>query len=249
MALALCAVAACGTIPRRLMAQAAPRQPKAEAPKTSPSGSKGAAKASAPARQPVDEAASRAAVLDSPSWRDTLGRFNDWLAVQVLYDDEEVKRIRARLEAGIGRMSSAQLQTFEADLRAKLDVLTSDRALDAQDYLAEKFLVASDAYARRIRQQLPDVLSMTPGQIEQRLSIFASKRRSRADIQSSFEQSRDQRVAANSAKLKARQQRRPSRNTAAVQAASTNNNFTPARDYFPDTGSDTPTIFIGAGYW
>ena len=170
----------------------------------------------------------------------------------MLYDDEGVRHIRARLDAGIARMSADELQVFLANLREKMAVLTSDRALDAQDYLAEKFLVASEAYVRRIRQQLPDVLSMTPAQIDQRLSIFASKCRSRAEAQSSFEQGRDRRIASNSAQLKARQQqtqRSATRTTEAVRAASTPNNFTPSRDYFPDTGNNSPQIMIGAGFY
>jgi hypothetical protein len=230
--------------------------PRPNAPSSKPSGSaakSGSAattKANTPPRQPSNDSAARNEILQSRSWQDALQAFNDWLSNQVLYDDEEVRHIRARLDAGIDRMSADQLQIFMNALRERMAVLTSDRALDAQDYLAEKFLVASDAYARKIRQQLPDVLSMTATEIDRRLSIFASKRQSRAQAQNSFEQSRDRRLASNSAQVKARQQQRDrisGRSTAAVSAASTPNNFTPSRDYFP--APNRAQIVIGGGFY
>ena len=231
---------------------------KAKQPAAQPgrSGANSAAGAAAPAnttsRRPTDDSAARNDILQSRSWQDTLQQFNDWLSTQVLYDADEVKHIRVRLATGIDRMSAAQLEVFLNDLRVKMSILTSDRALDVQDYLSEKFLVASEAYTRRIRQQLPDVLSMTPAQIEQRLAQLAARRRSKAQLQGSFEQSREQRLAANSAQLRAREQQRAqaaSRTTAAVTAASTPNNFTPSRDYFPDIGNNSPQIVIGAGFY
>ena len=199
-------------------------------------------------RQPGNDSAARNDILQSRSWQDTLQEFNDWLSSQVLYGDEEVRHIRARLEAGINRMSAEQLQIFMNALRERLVVLKSDRALDAQDYLAEKFLVASDAYTRKIREQLPDVLSMTAAEIDRRLSIFASKRLQRTQKQAVFEQSREQRLASNTAQVKARQQQKDriaNRTTEAARAASTPNDFTPSRDYFPEP--TRPQIVIGGG--
>ena len=199
-------------------------------------------------RQSGNDSAARDAILQSRSWQDTLQEFNDWLSSQVLYDDEEVRHIRARLEAGINRMSAEQLQIFMNALRERLVVLKSDRALDGQDYLAEKFLVASDAYTRKIREQLPDVLSMTAAEIDRRLSIFASKRLQRAQKQAVFEQNREQRLASNTAQVKARQQQKDriaNRTTEAARAASTPNDFTPSRDYFPEP--TRPQIVIGGG--
>ena len=254
VAVVLFGLATCYGMPRHLPAQTG--APKASTPASKPAGS-GAKSGSAPATkssappQASNDSAARNEILQSSSWRDTLRQFNDWLAVQVLYDEEGTKHIKARLEGAIGRMTPGQLKTFEADLRNKLAVLTSDRALDAQAFLAEKFLVASDAYARRIRQQLPDVLSMTAAQIDQRLSVYASRRQAKAQLQDSFQQSREQRLAANSAQLKARQQKRQqiaTRTTAAARNASTPNNFTPARDYFPDVGNRSQLI-IGAGFY
>lgn len=243
-ALALCSA------PALLSAQNPARSPATQQPKSSRNT---ANTASAPARAAKpDDAEAKAAILQSASWKEVIQRFNDWLSIQAIYTADEVRHIRARLNAGIDRMNPDQLQFFEADMRAKLDVLTSERALDAQAYLAEKLLVASDAFARKIREQLPDVLSMTPAQIDQSLSIFAAKRQSRQQMQSNFEQTRDRRLAANSAQLRAREQQqrdRAARNRAATHDSNAND-FTPARDYFPDTqgGSSVLTV-IGGGFF
>jgi hypothetical protein len=257
----LCGTAAIGAAicclpPQSLAAQAGASKgnaPASKAPRSGTSaGSAGTAPAAAPARPAANDAAARNDILQSRSWQDTLQQFDDWLSNQVLYDDDEVRHIRARLNAGIGRMSATQLEVFLNDMRQKLAILSSDRALDAQDYLAEKFLVASDAYARRIRDQLPDLLSMSPTQVEQRLSMFAAKRRSRQQAQGAFEQSRERRLASNTAQVKARQEHRQrigTRTTAATAAASTPNDFTPSRDYFPDVGNNGPSMVIGVGFY
>jgi hypothetical protein len=241
-------------MPRLLAAQTG--APKASAPASKQPGSGAnagpttATQSNSTPRPPGNDSAARNDILQSRSWQDTLQQFNDWLSNQALYDDEQVRHIRARLDAGIGRMTADQLQVFLGDLRQKLDILASDRALDAQDYLAEKFLVASEAYARRIRQQLPDLLSMTPTEVDQRISIFASKRRSRAHLHSAFEQSRESRLASNAAQVRARQQQKQrisTRSTEAVRAASTPNNFTPSRDFFPPP--NRPQMIIGGGFY
>jgi hypothetical protein len=241
--------------PRDALAQAR-TAPKAKAP---PGGSKAPATSSqspAASKQPAapqrtaDEETARNDILQSRSWQDLIGQFDEWLSIQILYDEEQVRHIRSRLKTGIGRMSAEQLQRFEGDLREKIALLTSDRALDAQDYLAAKFLVASEAYTKKIRQQLPDLLTSSAAQIDQRLSMYVVKRESRAQAQQSFEQTRERRLASNAAELKARQQHRDriaSRRTEAVNAASTPNNFTPARDYFP--APTRPQIVIGGGFY
>ncbi len=231
-----------------LSAQNPPRKPASQPPKSS----RNTANSPAPQRTDAkpDDATVKAAILQSASWKEVIQRFNDWLSVQAIYTTDEVRHIRARLNAGIDRMNPDQLQFFEADMRAKLDVLTSERALDAQAYLTEKLLVASDAYARKVREQLPDVLSMTPAQIDQSLSIFASKRQSRVQMQSSFEQSRDRRLAANSAQLRSREQQQRDRAARGRATHDSNpNNFTPARDYFPDTGGSSVLTVVGGGFF
>ncbi|HEY1602524.1 MAG TPA: hypothetical protein VGG64_23170 [Pirellulales bacterium] len=256
----LCGTAAiglCCLLPKSLAAQAGAAKgnaPATKAPRSAPSAgaATGKAPAAAPARPAADDAAARNDILQSRSWQDTMQQFDNWLSNQILYDDDEVRHIRARLNAGIGRMSATQLEVFLNDMRQKLAILSSDRALDAQDYLAEKFLVASDAYARRIREQLPDLLSMSPTQVEQRLSMFAAKRRSRQQAQGAFEQSRERRLTSNTAQVKARQEHRQriaTRSTAATAAASTPNDFTPSRDYFPDVGNNGPSMVIGVGFY
>ena len=215
----------------------------AKAASAAPQQSKGAAK-SIPQS---GDAATREQILASAAWHDTLRQFDEWLAGQTLYDAEQVKIIRLRLEAGIKRMSAAQMQRFLIAMNAKLEVLKSDHTRKAQEYFAETLAVASPAYARRVRQQLPDVLSMNAAQINQKLTAIAAKRQSTAHMQKTFDYARQQQIAFNEAQTRARE--RDQREQAAERASSASNsaqpnNFTPAAEYYPysddafDTGYD-----------
>ena len=166
---------------------------------------------------------------------------------------QQVKQIRARLAAGISRMTAAQLQWFLSDMREKLQVLTSQAARDASTYLAETFTAASPAYARKLRQKLPDVLTMTAAQVNQRLAIFASKHQQTLAMQQTFNDSRQQEIAYNQAQIAEEQQvlnQDLDRESTAVANASKGNNFNPARDYFPNVGNDGPFgPGTSVGFW
>jgi len=210
----------------------AARQPdRSESPATS---SAPAAKSSVKPSTPANDAAAREQILKSPEWHDTVNQFNEWLSSQSLYDADQVKQTRARLEAGIKRMSAAQMQRFMSDMTAKLEVLGDQATRDAQQYLTETLAVASPTYARKVRQQLPDLLSMNATQIEQKLSAITSKRQATAQMQKSFEYARQRQIAFNEERARARV--RDQQQQAAERAsASTSqpNDFTPAADYYP----------------
>jgi hypothetical protein len=208
-----------------------------------PSTTKGASKA--PAAPPSSaELAARDQVLQSEEWRETLERFNAWLAKQSLYDAEQVARTRLRLEVGIKRMSAAQLQRFMAEMHSKLEVLENQHAIDAQEYLSETLSVASPAYARKVRQQLPDVLSMSAGQIDQKLASITAKRAATTKMQQTFINSRQRMIALNEAQTRSRQREQAAEGVDRGASYPSNSNYTPAADYYPnyydafDTGMD-----------
>ncbi len=103
-------------------------------------------------------------------------------------------------------MSAEQLQKFMVGLQDKLEILYSSLAQDAERYLTEKAAVASEAYMKRIRDQIPDVLTASASQINQQLVAYAARRQGRRDTQQRFEDNRPNRVAANQARLQQRQE-------------------------------------------
>jgi hypothetical protein len=254
LAASIAVIASLAVEPRTAAAQASAKQKQAAAaPKTGAGAAKSAPRTAAP-KQPLDTVAQQA-VLQSPEWLRMMERFNDWLSVQSLYDADQVKQIKQRLDAAIPKMSAEQLKAFLAEMLAKLDVLTGERADDAQEYLTETFAVASPAYLRRLRQQLPDVLTMTPRQIDQRLSGFASKRRNLAQVQQSFEAGRQQQITFHQAQIRAQQQAQARAADRAQSGAPTSgsgqSNSMPARDYFPWTGDQfgSSLPFFGGFGW
>ncbi|HVU85769.1 MAG TPA: hypothetical protein VHD36_00490 [Pirellulales bacterium] len=244
---ALClACLAAGTVvpvhaqtPPKAKAPAAPRPPagSAKAPQAAPAP---AAKTPPP---PAVDSPEREQILHSRAWQQTIADFESWLSSQTLYDAQQVKQTRARLEVGISRMTPAQLQWFENDMQAKLKVLNSDQAQEAAAYLAQTLAVASPAYARKVRQKLPDVLTAPAGQISQQLAGFAAKRDATAQMQQAFNDNRQQQIAHNQTQIAAQQQilnQDLGRESDGAINATKGNKFTAARDYFPNAGNDGP---------
>ncbi len=214
-----------------------------------PAGKVAAPTAKAPARAATNSsatagAADREEILNSQAWQQTIADFDAWLAGQSIYDPQQVQQTKARLEVGISRMTAPQLRYFQADLQAKLQVLTSQQSRDAESYLAQTLSVASPAYARKVRQKLPDLLTATAGQVSQQLAAFAAKRDNTAAMQQAFNDSRQQQIAYNEAQVQARAQESERAldraQASAASSGSKGNNFTPARDYFPNAGNDGP---------
>lgn len=197
----------------------------------------GAAKSPAtPAAEPSsEEAAAREKILRSQSWQHTLRRFDEWLSAQSFYDAQQVKQTKARLQVGIGRMSALQLEKFQQDLDAKLDLLTSDRAHDASAYLTQTLEVASPAYARKLRQQLPDLLTMSAEQINHQLAALAAKHRNAARVQDNFDDSKRRVVAFNDWRVQQgrRKEREKARARREEDSTSSPQNYRPASEYYP----------------
>jgi hypothetical protein len=197
----------------------------------------GAAKATTPPRPRIDTLAQQQ-FLATEEWKTTASDFEQWLNTQMFYDEERTTETRARFAVGVERMSAEQLQTFMVGLQAKLEILYSTLAQDAETYLIEKAAVASAAYMKRIRDKMPDVLTASAAQINQQLVALAAHRQSRRDTQQRFDDSRQQRVVANQARLQQRQEahaRSVERRGRApgVVSSKAENDFQPARDYAP----------------
>jgi len=194
-----------------------------------------------------DEEAARRQILHSDQWQDMQFDFDQWLSVQSIYTPEEVQDIIARMERGVSRMTSGQLQRFLVDMQDRLDVLNSPNALSAQIYLTEKLQVASAAYAKRIRESLPDVLTTSAAQMEKQLLVHAQRRSAAQQRTSAFKDARQQSVASNQAQRQAQvaeQQRRVARNRGAAERNAVGD-ISPSREYFPDVGRRQNVPFFG----
>ncbi len=128
------ASSACGEAAPAKKGGAVPSAPPlgAKAPSTTPARPTAPAKSAPP---PAADSAARDQILNSAQWQETIQDFEAWLAGQTLYDAQQAKQIKARLEVGISRMNASQLQWFETDMQAKLKVLSSDQAREAEAYL------------------------------------------------------------------------------------------------------------------
>jgi hypothetical protein len=193
-----------------------------------------------------DEERARQQILQSDRWQDMQFEFGQWLTDQSLYDDEQVQETVTRMRRGVSRMNPAQLTRFLSDMEGRLDVLTSPAAREAQVYFAKKFQVASAAYAKRIRQDLPDLVTASPAQLEQKLMVHAQRRNAAQQSQTSFNEARQAGVQMNQAQRQAATNARQQR--ARRPAASTGggaSEFPAARDYFPER--QRPSFMFG-GY-
>ncbi len=173
---------------------------------------------------PVDAAASDAAakqaILNSPSWAQAVDGFQRWLSVQITYPKAQVPQLLADFRARVDAMSAAQLQSFQADLLRKLEILKGPEAMEARAWAERRMNLYTDAKAAEFRKTLPDVFNMTSLQVEQALEDLRQQRASDAFANQQFAQFREQKVAA----ARARHQAQAAANAAAVASS---NSFHP----------------------
>jgi len=209
-----------------------------------------AAPASAPAADTPEEQA-RQQILHSDRWQDMQFDFGQWLNSQSLYDQQQVEETVTRMKRGVSRMTAAQLTRFLSDMEGRLDVLTSPAGREAMVYFNKKFQVASAAYAKRIRQDLPDLVTTSPAQLDEWLAVHTKKRSAAQQRQLSFNDARQQSVASNQAQRQAETQERQRRSQrSAASTGSTASEFGAARDYFP--ARERPNygmLMMGGGFF
>ncbi|HEY2840353.1 MAG TPA: hypothetical protein VGJ26_14450 [Pirellulales bacterium] len=207
--------------------------------------------AAAAADETTEEQA-RQQILHSDRWQDMEFDFGQWLTGQRLYSKDQVEETKTRMNRGVSRMTAAQLQRFLTDMEARLDVLDSPMAQEAQVYFDQKLRVASDAYARRLRQDLPDLLTTSAAQIEQKLLVHSHRRGAAQQRQLAFDDARQRSVQMNQTTTRQAQseerQRRSQRPAASTGAAAPGEagGIAPARDYFP--ARERPSMMFFGGY-
>jgi hypothetical protein len=177
--------------------------------------------------------------LTGDDWQDALLRFEQWLQVQALYDAEQVKQMRAKFAARAKAASTGDRKAFIKEVDAKLEILYSSRTMKLQDQFAEILSAAAPAYAKKLRQPLPDVVSSTPAQLREQLSRLALRHQSTVEMHQTFDQMRQNKIASNEATAEARHNERPRPSAGQVASSSSGSakkRYTQARDYYPPSG-------------
>jgi hypothetical protein len=120
---------------------------------------------------------SRAAVLKSQQWRDTMRNLERWLKRQDMYSQQQVDQFKRKLTADVNKMSGEELTDYMNTISGKLAVLNSPQGRDAQRYLREQLSLASDEYGAQIRKKIPNIGKMSAEDIEGYLNTFDLRRK------------------------------------------------------------------------
>lgn len=128
-------------------------------------------------------------VLQSPEWLAMQSEFQSWLAIQQIYDNEEMTAIVNDLNQRALSMSESERKVLLADMQGRLKVLMSPQASEARQWVSQFRATAANA-DERLRGKRPDVMNMTADEIRDELGNFDRDRRRDAQAQAAFERTR-----------------------------------------------------------
>jgi hypothetical protein len=114
-----------------------------------------------------DDDAAKQEIFASKAWQQAMAGLNEWLSAQVIYPQSEVPQLKRDVVEKCNKMTAPELRNYLADLQQKLALASSPDATELRSYIGYNLSVASDAYAAKIRRQLPDVLNMNALQVKQ----------------------------------------------------------------------------------
>jgi pyruvate/2-oxoglutarate dehydrogenase complex dihydrolipoamide acyltransferase (E2) component len=152
----------------------------------SPAKNDGAAKApSTPAPQEqkaADDGDSdlekKVAIMNSPRWRRAIFELGEWLSAQAIYTPTQVRNIKADFNRKVEKMSPHDLEYLLDDLDAKFQILDTPEARDARSWVAQYLSVMSDQKRAESLNDVPNVVTMTAGQLQQEIQKIEQKRSS-----------------------------------------------------------------------
>jgi FtsZ-binding cell division protein ZapB len=152
----------------------------------------------------------KVAIMNSPRWRRAIFELGEWLSAQAIYTPTQVRNIKADFNRKVEKMSPHDLEYLLDDLDAKFQILDTPEARDARSWVAQYLSVMSDQKRAEALKDVPNVVTMTAGQLQQEIQKIEQKRSSLQQQQAAFDEGREQLVQQAQA---ARQQ------TAAASAA------------------------------
>lgn len=157
---------------------AAPTAKSPSAAKAPPPAAKPAAGTPAGSSSQVNaaDAAKKAAILDSKRWRRAMFELNEWFSAQRLYDKKQVEEIKADLAARVAEMSSSDLEFMLEDMEAKFQIMDSQPAQEAREWLAHYLSLRSAKKREEVIKELPNFATMTAAQLSQEIQKIERKR-------------------------------------------------------------------------
>jgi hypothetical protein len=136
----------------------------------------------------------KAEIMNSPRWRRAIFELGEWLSAQAIYTPAQVRNIKADFNRKVERMSSHDLEYLLDDLDAKFKVLDTPEAQDARSWVAQYLSVMSDQKRAEVLKDVPNVVTMTAGQLQQEIQKIEQKRSSLQQQQAAFDEGREQLV-------------------------------------------------------
>ena len=143
-----------------------------------------AAKAPAPASQEPKaddddgDLAKKAEIMNSPRWRRAIFELGEWLSAQAIYSPTQVRNIKADFNRQVEKMSPHDLEYLLDDLDEKFQILDTPEARDARSWVAQYLSVMSDQKRAEALKDVPNVVTMTAGQLQQEIQKIEQKRSS-----------------------------------------------------------------------
>lgn len=122
------------------------------------------------------DAAKKAAILDSKRWRRAMFELNEWFSAQRLYDKKQVEEIKADLSARVAEMSSSDLEFMLQDMEAKFQIMESQPAQEARDWLGHYLSLRSAKKREELLKDMPNLFTMTAAQLSQEIQKIERKR-------------------------------------------------------------------------
>ena len=183
------------------------------------------ADAQAAAADPGD-IARKAEIMNSERWRRAIFELGEWLSAQQIYTPDEVRRIKANYNRRVAGMSSYELDYLLDDLDAKFKILDTPEAKDARNWVGQYLSVMSDRKRAEVLKDVPDVVTMSSGQLQQEIQRIEQRRAALQQQQAAFDQGRRQLVDQAAA---ARQATAAASNAAAARMQSGGVSMSPYR--------------------
>ena len=136
----------------------------------------------------------KVAIMNSSRWRRAIFELGEWLSAQAIYTPAQVRNIKADFNHKVEKMSSHDLEYLLDDLDAKFKVLDTPEAQDARSWVAQYLSVMSDQKRAEALKDVPNVVTMTAGQLQLEIQKIEQKRGTLQQQQAAFDEGRQQLV-------------------------------------------------------
>jgi hypothetical protein len=146
------------------------------------------------AAAPQDDIAKKAEILRSSRWRRAVFELGDWLDTQEIYPPKQVQKIKSDFNHRVAKMSSYELEYLLEDLEQKFKVMDSPEAKDARAWVGQYLSAMSDRKRDEVLKDIPNVVSMSAGELSQEIQKIETKRQSLQRQQAAFDQGRQELV-------------------------------------------------------